>query len=229
MEERHVGGRHIRHLGLIRHGREAGGQALKRPASLGGVLDHPHAHRQVRQLLIGSAHHDHRPVDCAGDDPGHAMEQRGAVPFEACLGPAHASGAAPGQYDTGYRTHAVECTYLHKRPNPQGGQTPLRVCYLDRHVGRDPATGHVGALEREGQRTVHRPQLRAAVADRPRRRPAAHIGVLERDHQRLRHDVRAALSHRPALPEAHHAVVGGHDLVHLRVVDLGHALHLRRE
>jgi hypothetical protein len=62
------------------------------------------------------------------------MEQRGAMPFEACLGPAHASGAAPGQYDTGYRTHTVECTYLHKLPNPQGGQTPLRVCYLERHV-----------------------------------------------------------------------------------------------
>ena len=119
MEQRDVGGRHVGHLRVSRHGREPGGESLQWAAPLGGVLDHPHMHRQVRQLLVGRAHDHHGPIHSAGDDPGHAMEQRGAVPFEACLGPTHASGAAPGQYDTGYRTHTVECTYLSEASGAQ--------------------------------------------------------------------------------------------------------------
>ena len=41
--------------------------------------------------------------------------------------------------------------------------------------------------------------------------------------------VRAALAHGSALPKAHHAVVGGHDLVHLWMVESSHALHSERE
>jgi hypothetical protein len=68
-----------------------------------------------------------------------------------------------------------------------------------------------------------------AVADRPRRRPAAHVGGLERADQRDRDRLGAALAHRPALAEAHHAVVRGHDLLHLGVIQPGYALHVREQ
>ena len=48
VQERHVGGGHVRHLRLIRHGREPGGEALKWPASLGGVIHHAHSRWQSR-------------------------------------------------------------------------------------------------------------------------------------------------------------------------------------
>src|SRR5687768_18572867 len=48
------------------------------------------------------------------------MEQRGAMPLEVRLGPAHASGAAPGQHDTGHLTHVSECTYLSERAFGRG-------------------------------------------------------------------------------------------------------------
>ena len=64
-----------------------------------------------------------------------------------------------------------------------------------------------------------------AVAHGPAGRPAAHIRILERDDERLGNRLGATLPNRSALPKAHHAVVGGHDLVHLRVVDSRNALH----
>ncbi len=105
----------------------------------------------------------------------------------------------------------------------------MRVCYRDRHV---VATQRPGMSARSSGNasapfTAHSSVRRSLIAHAGR--PAAHVGVLERDHERLGHHVRAALAHRPALPEAHHAVVGGHDLVHLRMVDVGHALHSKRE
>ena len=52
------------------------------------------------------------------------------------------------------------------------------------------------------------------------------MAVLEGDDQGVRHGLAAERAHRPALAEAHHAVVRGHDLAYLRVVEVGYALHL---
>jgi CDGSH-type Zn-finger protein len=53
------------------------------------------------------------------------------------------------------------------------------------------------------------------------------MALLKGFDQRVRHGLAAALAHRPALAEAHHAVVRRHDLAHLRVVESGYALHVR--
>ena len=112
MQQRHVRRRDVRDLGLAGDGRQPGRQALQRPAALGRVLHHAHAGRQLGQLLVGRAHHDDGTVDGPADDARDAMKQSGAMPLEVRLGPAHASGAAPGQHDTGHLTHVIECTYL---------------------------------------------------------------------------------------------------------------------
>ena len=88
-------------ISIPRERRKPGGKALERATPLGGVLDDPYPGRQSGQLLIGRAHHDNRPVNGSRHDPGHAMEQRGAVPLEACLRPPHAGRAAPGEHDAG--------------------------------------------------------------------------------------------------------------------------------
>ena len=90
--------------------------------------------------------------------------------------------------------------------------------------------GHVAprrrrALEREGEVGGRGPQGRVAVAVRPGGRPAAHVTFLEGGDQRVGHGLGAALAHRAPLAEAQHAVVRGHDLVHLGVFDSRHALH----
>jgi CDGSH-type Zn-finger protein len=52
------------------------------------------------------------------------------------------------------------------------------------------------------------------------------VAVLQRGDQRVRNGLPAESAHRAALAKAHHAVVRGNDLAHLRVVEAGYALHL---
>jgi CDGSH iron-sulfur domain-containing protein 3 len=52
------------------------------------------------------------------------------------------------------------------------------------------------------------------------------VAVLQRGDQGVRDGLAAERAHRPALAEAHHAVVRGHYLAHLRVIEAGYALHL---
>jgi hypothetical protein len=112
VQQRDVRRGDVRDVGLGGDRPEAGRQALKRPAALGRVLDDPHARRERGQLLVRRSH-DYDESSCsAADDARDAVEQSGAMPLEIRLGPAHASGAAPGQHDTGHLTHAIECTYL---------------------------------------------------------------------------------------------------------------------
>ena len=52
------------------------------------------------------------------------------------------------------------------------------------------------------------------------------MGVLQHREQGVGHGLAAALAHRAALAEAHHAVVRRHDLAHLGVIESGYAPHV---
>jgi hypothetical protein len=112
----------------------------------------------------------------------------------------------------------VDCTYLSESAGLSG-----------QAGGGDEATRRAPALEGKGQLAIYRPQFGVAIADCPGGRPAADIGVAQNGDQGLGHGVGPSLAHWPALTKAKHAVMRGHHLPHLWVLELGYSLHPREQ
>jgi len=101
VEEGHVGGADEGYPGVVGHFRQAGGDPLHRAEAFDGIFDHPHAGRQIRELLARGGDHYDWPVHRPAQERRRAIEERGAVPLEGGLRRTHARGAAAGEHDAG--------------------------------------------------------------------------------------------------------------------------------